>query len=184
MDETTKHLRKVKRQLYRNLLKAYGGWWQWRKIKKTKGFDNTAVVLLPACDREINHLALLYLDDMLKSRGHSNAVILTHDPEVIKAAHLYSDNILKVIPFSRKKAERIMQFYCLYEFNKKFIVASLDEPYGRNGSALIGKRGTTKEEIFVIGVYRVYPFERPAEPEYDGEDEEIRRFIACSAGVQ
>lgn len=182
MDETTKHLRKVKRQLYKNLFKAYGGWWHWRKIKKIKGFDNTAVVLLPSCDREINHLALLYLDDMLKSREHDNAIILTHDPEVIKAAHLYSDKIFKVVSFSRKKAERIMQFYCLYEFNKKFIVASLDEPYGRNGSALIGKKGTTKEEIFVIGVYRVYPFERPAEPAYDGEDEEIKRFITCSVG--
>ena len=75
-----------------------------------------------------------------------------------------------------------MQFYCLYEFNKKFIVASLDEPYGRNGSALIGKKGTTKEEIFVSGVYRVYPFERPDEPEYTGDDEEIKRFIACNVG--
>ena len=104
MDETTKHLRQVKRQLYKNLFKAYGGWWQWRKIKKVKGFGNTAVVLLPSCDREINHLALLYLNDMLKSRGHDNAIILTHDPEVIKAAHLYSDKILKVVSFSRKKA--------------------------------------------------------------------------------
>ena len=101
MDETTKHLRQVKRQLYKNLFKAYGGWWQWRKIKKVKGFGNTAVVLLPSCDREINHLALLYLNDMLKTRGHDNAIILTHDPEVIKAAHLYSDKILKVVPLSR-----------------------------------------------------------------------------------
>ena len=182
MDETTKHLRDVKRQLYKNLFKAYGGWWQWRKIKKIKGFDNTAVILLPSIERDINHLALLYLDDMLKSRGHDNAIILTHDPEVMKAAHLYSDKILKVVPFSRKNAEYIMQFYCLYEFNKKFIVASLDEPYGRNGSVLVGKRGTTKEEIFVIGVYRIYPFDRPAEPEYIGNDEAIKRFIACNVG--
>lgn len=138
--------------------------------------------MLPSCDREINHLALLYLNSMLKNRKHDNAIILTHDPEVIKAAHLYSDRILRVMPFSRKKAELIMQFYCLYEFNRKFIVASLDEPYGRNGSALIGKKGTTKEEIFVIGVYRVYPFERPDEPEYAGEDEDIKRFIGCQVG--
>ena len=182
MVETTRHFRKVRGQLYKNLFKAYGGWRQWRKIKKVKGFDNTVVVLLPSCERKTNHLAMLYLDDMLKSRGHDNAIILTHDPEVIKAAHLYSDKILKVVCFSRKKAERIMQFYCLYEFSKKFIVASLDEPYGRNGSALIGKNGTTKEEIFVIGVYWIYPFNRPAEPEYSGEDEEIKRFIACSVG--
>lgn len=182
MNATEKHLRTVKRQLYKNLIKAYSGWWQWRKIKKVKGFNNTAVVLLPTCEREVNHLALLYLDDMLKSRRHDNAIILTHDPEVLKAASLYSNKILKVIPFSRKKAEHIMQFYCLYEFNKKFIVASLDEPYGRNGSALIGKRGTTKEEVFVIGIYRIYPFERPDEPVYTGEDEDIKSFVECQVG--
>ena len=75
-----------------------------------------------------------------------------------------------------------MQFYCLYEFNKKFIVASLDEPYGRNGMALVGKKGTTKEEAFVMGVYRIYPFGRPGEPKYMGSDEDIRRFVACSVG--
>ena len=175
--EVDRHLKGVKRQLYRNLRAAYRGWWQWHKVIRGKGVGNTAVVLLPSCDREINHLALLYLDDMLKSRKHDNAVILTHDPAVLKSAGLFSQKILRVIPFSRKKAEDLMQFYCLYEFDKRFLVASLDEPNGRNGSVLIGKKGTTQEEIFVIGVYRVYPFERPEAPEYHGDDPEIRKFL-------
>lgn len=171
------HLRQVKRQLYRNLWASYRGWWQWHKITKSKGFGNTAVVLLPSCDREINYLALLYLDAMLESRKHNNAVILTHDSTVEKCAGMFSRRILRIKKFSRKKAEDLMQFYCLYEFDRRFIVGSLDEPNGRNGSVLIGKHGTTREEIFVIGVYRVYPFERPAAPAYTGEDPEIRTFL-------
>lgn len=174
---TSKHLKEVKRQLYINLLAAYRGWWQWHKITRKKGFADTAVVLLPSCDREINHLALLYLDAMLEARKFRNAIILTHDPVIEKTAHLFSKNILEVMSFSRKKAEDLMQFYCLYEFDKRFIVASLDEPNGRNGSALIGKRGTTAEEIFIIGVYRVYPFERPAAPVYSGDDAQIQAFL-------
>ena len=174
----SRHLKEVKRQLYRNLISAYQGWWQWHKVIKGKGIaGNTAVVLLPSCDREINHLALLYLDNMLNSRKYKNAVILTHDPAVQKCAGIFSQNILRVLSFSRKKAEHLMQFYCLYEFDKRFIVASLDEPNGRNGSALIGKRGTTVEEIFVIGVYRVYPFQRPEAPVYDGDDSEMKAFL-------
>ena len=172
-----KHLRKVKRQLYRNLLRAYRGWWNWFLICRTKGFGNTAVILLPGEDKEISYLSLLYLDQMLENRKHDNAIILTHDQVVITAAPLFSDRILKVKHFSRKKAEALMQFYCLYEFNKKFICASLDEPHGRNGSVLIGKRGTTKEEIFVIGVYRLYPVERPDKPVYMGNDKEIAEYI-------
>ena len=164
--------------MYLNLISAYRGWWQWHKVIKAKGVaGNTAVILLPGCERETNHLALLYLDDMLKSRKYKNAVLLTHDPAVRKCAALFSQNILRVVDFSRKKAEHLMQFYCLYEFDKRFICASLDEPNGRNGSALIGKRGTTVEEIFVIGVYRVYPFTRPEPPKYDGDDPDIKNFL-------
>ena len=172
------HLKQVKRQLYRNLAGAYRGWWQWHKVVKIKGVTgSTAVVLLPSCDREINHLARLYLDEMLKSRKFTNAVLLTHDPAVRKCAELFSKNVLRVIVFKRKKAEDLMQFYCLYEFDKRFIVASLDEPNGRNGSSLLGKRGTTQEEIFAIGVYRIYPFQRPQAPVYRGDDAEIMTFL-------
>lgn len=175
---TSKHLKQVKHQLYLKLISAYRGWWQWHKIIKGKGVEGeTAVILLPDCNRETNHLALLYLDDMLKSRGFKNAVLLTHDSVVEKCAPLFSQNILRVISFNRKKAEHLMQFYCLYEFDKRFTVASLDEPNGRNGSKLIGKRGTTVEEIFVIGVYQVYPFQRPHPPAYSGNDPEIITFL-------
>ena len=174
----SEHLKKVRRQLYKNLISAYKGWWQWHKVVKADGVEgNTAVILLPGCDREINHLALLYLDEMLKSRQYKNAVLLTHDLAVKKCAGLFSQNILRVVDFSRKKAEHLMRFYCLYEFDKRFICASLDEPNGRNGSALIGKKGTTVEEIFVIGVYRVYPFTRPEAPKYGGDDPEIKNFL-------
>lgn len=174
----SKHLKQVKRQLYKNLISAYRGWWQWHKVVKSKGVEsNTAVVLLPSCDREINYLALLYLDDMLNSRKYKNAVILTYDPTVEKCAQMFSSNILRVVSFSRKKAEHLMQFYCLYEFDKRFICASLDEPVGRNGSALVGKRGITKEEIFAVGVYRIYPFDKLDGPAYIGDDDEIKIFL-------
>ena len=175
---TSEHLKKVRYQLYRNLISCYKGWWQWNRILKTDGVEkNTAVVLLPSLDRVTNRLALLYLDEMLKSGGYRNAVLLTHDPAVKKSAALFSQNILHVVDFSRESAEHLMQFYCLYEFDRRFICASLDEPNGRNGSALIGKLGTTLEEVFVIGVYRLYPFERREPPEYAGDDVDIKYFL-------
>ena len=177
--EVKKHLKKVKRQLYRNLLRAYYGWWCWFWVCRTKGFGNTAVVLIPGEDKEISYLSLLYLDQMLDARKHDNAIILTHDSVVIKAAPYFSNRILKAKAFSRKKAEALMQLYCLYEFNERFFVASLDEPNGRNGSRLVGKRGTTIEEVFVIGVYRLYPVNRPPLPQLVSiNDSEVRDFLS------
>ena len=56
------------------------------------------MVLFPSCDTQINYLALLYLDEMLKARSYVNAVLLTHDPVVLKSASLFSPNILSVVP--------------------------------------------------------------------------------------
>ena len=174
----SKHLKKVKRQMYKNLFAAYCGWWSWKKIIKRKEVSNrTVILLLPSCDREVNYFALLHLDELLKKRNFDNALILSHDGAVKKSAALFSDKILDVIEYSRKNAENLMQFYCLYDFDRRFIVASLDEPTGRNASRLIGKRGTTKEELLVIGVYRVYPFKRLQTPLYHGDDVEIIGFL-------
>lgn len=175
---TSTHLKEVKRQLYKNLVAAYRGWWSWRKLIRKKGVnDKTLVLLLPSCDKEINYFALAYLDELLEKRKYQNALVLTHDETVKKCGMLFSDNIIEIVFFSRKKAEDLMQFYCLYEFDKRFIVASLDEPNGRNASRVVGKRDTTKEEVFVIGVYRLYPFQRPQAPFYAGNDSEIINFL-------
>ena len=176
MSDTTAHLRRVKRQLYKNLIKAYRGWWQWHKVSKNAS-SKTAVILMPTNDKVINRLSMLYLDEMLGKRKMQNAIILSADSAVAKSAKLFSKKITKVIPFSREKAELLLQYYCLYEFDRRFIVASLDEPYGRNGSALIGQKGTTVEEIFAIGVYRLFPFKQRPMPEYIGSDEEVVAFM-------
>lgn len=172
-----KHLKKVRVKLYINLIRAYYGWWCWFWICRTRGFGNTAVVLLPGDDKEVSYYSLLYLNRMLDKRGYDNAIILTHESATIKAAPLFSDRILAIKRFSRRKAVALMQFYCLYDFNKQFICASLDEPYGRNGSALIGKKGTTKEEVFVMGIYKLKLDSRPEFPQYSGDDKEIINFI-------
>ncbi|MEA4924877.1 MAG: hypothetical protein VB084_06135 [Syntrophomonadaceae bacterium] len=178
-----RHLRQVKRQLYKNLFKSYQGWYGWHKLVKKYKLGNTAVILMPSCERDYNYNALLYLDQMLLSRKFDNAVILTHSAVVMKSASLFSDKILGVEKFSRKHAEQLMQYYCLYEFDKRLIVASLDEPNGRNGSVLIGKKGTTLEEIFVIGVYRVYPYNQRPAPKYSGGDKEIEQFLNPAGGA-
>lgn len=157
--------------------RAYKGRRWWKKLISKYQIDNTAVILMPSKNQEDNYFALLYLDQMIESRKYDNALILTYDPVVKKCAYMFSKKIIDVKYFSREKAEDLMQYYCLYEFDNRLIIASLDEPQGRNASALIDKKGITSEEIFAAGVYRLYPVTRPKLPNYVGKDEKIRRFI-------
>lgn len=164
-------------QLYKNTRRARKGRQLWRKLISRYSIDNTAVILMPSTDSEINFYALLYLDQMIESRNFDDALILTYDPVVNKCAYMFSKKVMDVKYFSREKAEALMQYYRLYEFDNRLIVASLEEPCGRNGSVFATKKGITSEEIFVTGVYRVYPVTRPKLPQYVGKDEKVKRFI-------
>ena len=182
--DVKQHLKKVKRQLYRNLVDAYRGLWCWRIIVrkyKKSGVRNWAIILLPDTNDRDNYLSLLYLDCMLDKEHYDKALVLTHSEIVKKIACFFSDKIAWIEEFSRKDAESLMQLYCLYNFDKRFYCASLDEPYGRSGSKLIGACGISAEEIFAIGIYKLHPFERVSAPQYYGDDEEIISFLKRAA---
>ena len=177
-----KHLRKIRWQLFKNLISAYRGWFSWRglirKYKKDE-VTHSAVILMPKADDDIsNYLALRYLDQMLDGRGYKKALLLTNSNVVIKTADMFSKRIINAVRYSRKKAERLMQFYSLYDFDKRFYVASLDEPFSRNASRMIGQKGITAEELFVMGVYKLYPYIQKKPPSYDGSDAEIVAFLS------
>ena len=172
--------RELRIQMRKNLFRSYKGWYHWHRLTRKYSLDNTAVVLLPSMDREYNYNALLYLNQMLEQRNFSKALILTFDPAVIRAARLFSEKICEVENFSRKKAEDLMQYYCLYEFDSRFMVASLEEPEGRNAYKLVGKNGTTVAELMAIGVYKISQFEHEDPPAYAGHDPEILNFLKRS----
>ncbi len=169
--DTIRHL------MQKNLINTYRGWWAWHCVVRKYHIGATAVILMPGTNRQYNRSALLFLDQMLKQRKYENAVILTVDRAAAASAKLFSENICAVECISRRKAEQFMQFYSLYEFDPRFIVASLDEPYGRNAWRLAGVRGTTVDELMALGVYRLPVFKRPKLPAYSGNHAKILQFL-------
>ena len=167
----------IKKLMWHNLWASYRGWWIWHRLVKRYHLGRTRVILLPSQNLRYNYAALRYVDQMLERHNYNNAIFLTVDPVVKKTAELFSKNILAVEPISRKKAERLMQFYCLYEFDPRFVVASLEEPNGRNAVGLIGKNGITVEELIAIGVYQLPNFSKENIPCYRGTDPEVQAFL-------
>lgn len=174
-------LKETQKIMRRNLIEVYRGWWFWHRLVKRYRLGHTRVVLLPGENYSYHFNALLYLDEMLSHHQYESAVILSIDTAAAKAASLFSKNILAVEQISRKQAERLMQFYCLYEFDPRFIIASLDEPNGRNAAGLIGKNGTTVAELIAIGVYQLPECLPKALPNYDGDDPAVTAFLQNGA---
>ena len=170
-------MNRLKQDMHQALLDACKGWWFYHRFIKKYKLQRTKICLIPDQEGKYLDASLLYLDQMLQVQGYDNAVILTV-PALKKAeAEWFSDNIELVKKISRKKAEQLMQFYCLYNFDERFVVCSLDEPIGRQGTGLVGKKGITQEEVFAAGVYGIPNFIQFVPSPYRKKDQKILRFL-------
>lgn len=161
-----------------NISKAYKGRELWIKlIEENSISDKTYVILMPSLNRKYNYYALLHLNQFLEQKNADQVVILTFDEEVIESAEIFSEKVKKVINFSRESSELLMKFYSLYMFTDKLIIVSLEEPEGRSGMQLIGKKGITLEEVIAIGIYGLRKFESVEPPQYNGNNNKIRSFL-------
>ena len=74
---------------------------------------------------------MLYLDDFLKQRNFTRAVIITRDDMVMKCYSYFTQNIQRCIFASKKNISRLLMFFSHFHFDGRFFVASLTQPYGR-----------------------------------------------------
>ena len=75
---------------------------------------------------------------MLSLRRFDAAILLTVSPLSDELISMFSEKVFSVESLSSDDADALLQYYELVEFDSRFIAASLDEPNGRNGRALIG----------------------------------------------
>lgn len=56
----------------------------------------------------------------------------------------------------KEEMEALVRFYSLYEFTDRLIIGSLEIPAGRQGAAMIGKKGLTLREAVGAMLYDIY----------------------------
>lgn len=74
-------------------------------------------------------------------RAFDDAVIISADQVVLKSAPYFSNKLRAVHKLSPKQVDSLLQLACLYQFDDRFICASIEQPTGRNGGRLVGKKG-------------------------------------------
>ena len=149
-------IRELIDQKLRNLRWAQA---MWDALKPTLELcPQDYVILFPSCNRETNLYGMKYLDTFLQRRDADKAVILTNDSFVKNRADQYSNNVKKIVCLEDEKLDFLVELYQFYIFEPNMVVISLDKPYCRNGTGLIGVKGTTIEQMIAIGVYGIIPF--------------------------
>ncbi len=134
----------------------------------------TEVVIFPEDDSRLNYYGLLYLDERLVRGLKKDAIIVTSNSGVEKAAGLFTKKIRSIILVSKEEVEDLLSLYGVIDTPAPFIVVSLDSPEGRHADRMLGVKGLTVEQLVAIGVYFIIPF-RPILRRfaYDGDDPEV-----------
>jgi len=129
---------------------------QWLKIKKKYDIEKGKYLLLmPESDVEFNETALKHIDDLLQYRKGKSAVILTTDNWVFENAKNFSNNIIDVVKITEKQAD----YHYYYLFSERFLVVSLDKPYGNTLLNAVGVNGITKEDLICLGIFLMRSWE-------------------------
>lgn len=143
----------LKDLLEKKLYQAKKGREDWLELIEKKYIKNeTYVILFPQNGTSCNKYILKYLPVFSEKLDIKHILILSHDDEVLENIKSYNNLKCDSIFWSREKAEEIMAYYMLQKFTNQLIIASLDEPEGRNGNNIIGVKGITEEEAVAIGI--------------------------------
>lgn len=110
------------------------------------------VIIMPTDNRGYNESALLYLKRFLDKRGVKKAWILTYDPWVMEQQEEYC-NYAQFVQWDKEDIQAVIQLYCLYEFSPNIVIASLEQPAGRMGEGIVGKKSLSLQEVFAGIVY-------------------------------
>lgn len=156
--------------------KAYKGYQIWNKIDKE--YHAPIYILMPKEKDEYNYYALLHLEQFLKKRKITEAVILTCDEEAIAATEVFiSDYKVNAKYISRQEALALIKYYSLCEFTSKLVIVSFTEPYDTYSEHLLGVHGVTKEELVCFDIYRLGVKPTAAPIKYTGKNPKILAFF-------
>ncbi|WP_019153829.1 hypothetical protein [Robertmurraya massiliosenegalensis] len=168
----------LKTVLQEKLNFAYEGRNLWIELMKNVNFGvNDYVILMPSDDKEVNYYTLLYLNQFAEVKNVEKIYLVTFDKNIMKSYSLFINKPTQCINLSRENIEKLMNFYNLYMFTDKLIIASLDELKGRTAKNLVDKKGITLEEIISIGILQNRKFIKEDPITYTGNDKFTDLFL-------
>lgn len=130
--------------LPKKIISASRGKKIWHKIQKKYHMENEFLILLRDTEKELAKSALSYLQEFIKKKYSSGAVVVTTNKDFITEYSNLQCNINFEL-VSPEQEEFLVAYYCLYHFYDAVIVVSLNEPFGSYG--LLEKETITLDDM-------------------------------------
>ena len=94
---------------------------------------------------------------MLISNHYDKALILSNGKNIEQLVKKFNckKDIIKIISINKKRVNSLLDFYNANMFDNRFIVASLEEPEGRNMLNYLNVSDIEKKDLFMLAVYNI-----------------------------
>ena len=122
--------------------------------------DQTAFIIFPQHDKEINYYGMMYLDTYLLRTNLSEAIVVVCDEYTEKELSQMSSHITKIIRTDVETADSLISLYVMDDCAFNTVIISLDKPRGRDAMNLFSSGLFDKEQLVAVGIYFMIPFER------------------------
>lgn len=150
----------------------------WIDLTERYGLGKKGVVLLlPSETPDYHEASVELLPEYMKKTGVLKAVIILEKKESVPKwlDALIKSGLIKISErevkegnderegegiflhfLAKEEMESLIRFYSFYEFTDRLIIGSLEIPAGRQGAAMIGKKGLTLKEAVGAMLYDIY----------------------------
>lgn len=143
----------INNEFEKKLNKAKEGRAEWIKLMEEYGGEKDKyIILFPHEGSDCNRYMLKYLAKFAKKVQVDTLLILSYDKMILEGIKDYADINCIGVFWNTIQVQNLLSYYSLHMFTNKLVIASFDEPQGRNGSNIIGTKGVTEEEIVAIGI--------------------------------
>lgn len=121
-------------------------------MREYGGEKDKYIILFPHEGSDCNRYMLKYLSEFAEKAQVDTLLILSCDNIVLEGIKNCEDINCIGVFWNNVQIQNLLSYYSLHMFTNKLVIASLDEPQGRNGSNIIGTKGVTEEEVVAIGI--------------------------------
>lgn len=143
----------ISNELEKKLTRAKEGRAEWIKLMREYGGEKDKyIILFPHEGSDCNRYMLKYLSEFAEKAQVDTLLILSCDNIVLEGIKNCEDINCIGVFWNNVQIQNLLSYYSLHMFTNKLVIASLDEPQGRNGSNIIGTKGVTEEEVVAIGI--------------------------------
>lgn len=152
-------LQNIKLKMLSNFISSIKGWKIYHKIVHKYPLKRGLYILIPEMDEKLSFCAALYLNQLLLKKKANNAIFLScYDSKIEYYSKMFTGNVKEYVFLNSYEINNILQFYRLYNFDERFLVASFSQPFGNNSQKILNIYPENYNELFALCIYKLKPY--------------------------